>query len=113
MDIEDKLNQHERSIGWIEGKLESLATKEFVRKEVNDAVKTIDAKIDAVDAKIDSKIDALNKDISGQIKELSNKIEKERSWRMKVTGGVSILALVFVAISSLVTTLVSLGIISA
>ena len=106
MDIEDKLNQHERSIGWIEGKLESLATKEFVRKEVNDAVKSIDAKIDA-------KIDALNTDISDQIKELSNKIEKERSWRMKVTGGVSILALVFVAISSLVATLVSLGVISA
>ena len=36
---------------------------------------------------------------------------KERSWRLKVTGGVSILALVLVAISSLVTTLVSLGII--
>ncbi len=106
MDIEDKLNQHERSIGWIEGKLESLATKDFVRKEINDAVKSIDAKIDA-------KIDAQSKDISAQIKELSNKIEKERSWRMKVTGGVSILALVFVAISSLVTTLVSLGIISA
>ena len=101
MDIEDKLNQHERSIGWIEGKLESLATKEFVRKEVNDAVKAIDAKIDAQ-----------SKDISEQIKELSNKIEKERSWRMKVTGGVSILALVFVAISSLVATLVSLGVIS-
>ncbi len=102
MDIEDKLNQHERSIGRIEGKLESLATKEFVRKEVNDAVKTIDAKIDA-----------LNKDISDQIKQLSNNIEKERSWRMKVTGGVSILALVLVAISSLVTALASLGIFTA
>jgi len=67
MDIEDKLNQHERSIGWIEGKLESLATKDFVRKEINDAVKSIDAKIDA-------KIDAQSKDISAQIKELSNKI---------------------------------------
>ena len=102
MDIEDKLNQHERSIGRIEGKLESLATKEFVRKEVNDAVKTIGAKIDA-----------LNKDISDQIKQLSNNIEKERSWRMKVTGGVSILALVLVAISSLVTMLASLGIFTA
>ncbi|MCY4071875.1 MAG: hypothetical protein OXG60_11305, partial [Chloroflexi bacterium] len=85
MDIEDKLNQHERSIGRLEGKLESLATKDFVRKEINDAVKSIDAKIDA-------KIDALNKDISDQIKELSNSIGYERSWRMKVTGGVSILA---------------------
>ncbi len=106
MDIEDKLNQHERSIGWIEGKLESLATKDFVRKEINDAVKSIDAKIDA-------KIDAQTKDIQDKFDQLSDKIEQERSWRMKVTGGVSILALVMVAISSLVTSLVSLGIISA
>ncbi|MCY3797359.1 MAG: hypothetical protein OXG84_06110 [Chloroflexi bacterium] len=105
MDIEDKLNQHERSIGRIEGKLESLATKEFVRKEVNDAVKIIDAKIDA-------KIDRLNDDIGSRFDELSDKIEKERSWRMKITGGASILALLFVAVSTLITTLVSLGVIT-
>ena len=102
MDIEDKLNQHERSIGRIEGTLQSLATKEFVRKEVNEAVKTIDAKIDAQ-----------TKDIRDQIEELSNNIDKERGWRMKVTGGASVLALVLVGISSLVSTLASLGVISA
>ncbi len=102
MDMEDTLNRHERSIGRIEGTLESLATKDFVRKEVNDAVKAID-----------SKIDALSKDIRDQIDGLSNKIDKERSWRMKVTGGASILALILVGISSLISTLTSLGIISA
>ena len=102
MDMEDTLNRHERSIGIIEGTLESLATKDFVRKEVNDAVKAID-----------SKIDALSKDIRDQIDGLSNKIDKERSRRMKVTGGASILALVLVAISSLISTLASLGIISS
>ena len=102
MDMEDMLNRHERSIGIIEGTLESLATKDFVRKEVNDAVKAID-----------SKIDALSKDIRDQIDGLSNKIDKERSWRMKVTGGASILALILVGISSLISTLTSLGIISA
>ena len=101
MDIEDKLNQHERDIGRIEGKLESLATKEFVRKEVNDAVKTIDAKIDKQ-----------TEDIADKFENLSDKIENERRWRMKITGGASILALLFVAISSLITTLVSLGIIT-
>ncbi len=105
MDIEDKLNQHERDIGRIEGKLESLATKDFVRKEVNDAVKTIDAKIDA-------KFDKLTEDIGNRFDELSKKVENERSWRMKITGGASILALVFVAISTLITTLVSLGVIT-
>ncbi len=102
MDIEDKLNQHERSIGRIEGTLQSLATKEFVRKEVNEAVKAIDAKIDAQ-----------TKDIRDQIEELSNNINKERGWTMKVTGGASVLALVLVGISSLVSTLASLGVISA
>ena len=102
MDMEDTLNRHERRIGRIEGTLESLATKDFVRKEVNDAVKAID-----------SKIDALSKDIRDQIDGLSNKIDKERSWRMKVTGGASILALILVGISSLISTLTSLGIISA
>ena len=102
MDIEDKLNQHERSIGRIEGTLQSLATKEFVRKEVNEAVKAIDATIDAQ-----------TKDIRDQIEELSNNIDKERGWRMKVTGGASVFALVLVGISSLVSTLASLGVISA
>lgn len=63
MDIEDKLNQHERSIGRIEGRLESLATKEIVRKEINDAVKLIDAKIDKQ-----------TKDIGDQFQNLSEKI---------------------------------------
>ena len=95
MDIEDKLIQHERSIGRIEGTLESLATKDFVRKEVNDAVRVIDAKIDS------------------QTKDILDRIDKERSWRMRVTGAASILALVLVGISSLISTLATLGIISA
>ena len=101
MDIEDKLNQHERDIGRIEGKLESLATKEFVRKEVSDAVRILDAKIDKQ-----------TEDIAAKIQKLSDIIENERRWRMKITGAASILALLFVAISSLITTLVSLGIIT-
>ena len=100
MDIEGNINRHEcsigRRIGWysgIEGKLESLATKEFVRQEVNEAVKVIDAKIDA------------------QTKDILDKIDQERSWRMRVTGAASIIALVLVGLSSLVSTLATLGII--
>ncbi len=111
MDIEGNINRHEcsigRRIGWysgIEGKLESLATKDFVRQEVNEAVKVIDAKIDA-------KIDAQSNDLSDQIEQLSNKIDQERSWRMRVTGAASIIALVLVGLSSLVSTLATLGII--
>lgn len=101
MDTDEKLTQHERSIGRIEGRLESLATKDFVRKEVNDAVRTIDAKIDKQ-----------TEDIGKRFEQLSEKIEEERSWRMKITGGASILALLFVAISTLITSLVSLGVIT-
>ena len=101
MEIEDKLNQHERAIGQIEGKLEPLATKEFVRKEVSDAVRILDAKIDKQ-----------TEDIADKLQKLSDRIENERRWRMKITGGASILALLFVAVSTLITTLVSLGVIT-
>ena len=112
MDIEDSVNRHERSIGRIEGRLDSLATKDFVRKEVNEARTAIDAKIDT---KIDKQTEDIDKKIEGigdRISDLSDKIDRERSWRMKITGGASVLALVFVAVSTLVTTLVSVGIIS-
>ena len=101
MDIEENLNRHERSIGRIEGRLDSLATKDFVRKEFHDVKLAIDAKIDKQTEVIDKRFT-----------DLSDKIEHERRWRIRITGGASVLALVFVAISSLVTTLVSLGIIS-
>ena len=84
----------------LKARLESLATKEFVRKEINDAVMIIDAKFDK-----------LTKDIGDQFQNLSEKVEHERRWRMRVTGVASILALLFVAISSLLTTLVNLGVI--
>ncbi|MCY4063168.1 MAG: hypothetical protein OXG53_12420 [Chloroflexi bacterium] len=106
MDTDERLAQHERDIGRIEGKLESLATKEFVRKEVADAVRILDAKIDA-------KIDKQTEDIADKFQKLSDKIENERRWRMKITGAASVLALVFVAVSSLISTLVSLGIIAS
>ncbi len=101
MDIEENLNRHERSIGRIEGRLDSLATKDFVRKEVNEARTAIDAKIDKQTEVIDKRF-----------ADLSDKIEHERRWRIRITGGASVLALVFVAVSSLVTTLVSLGVIT-
>lgn len=105
MDIEENLNRHERSIGRIEGRLDSLATKDFVRQEVHDA------RI-AIDAKIDAKFDTLTDRIDKRFTDLSEKIEHERRWRIRITGGASVLALVFVAFSSLITTLVTLGIIS-
>lgn len=105
MDIEDNINRHERSIRRIEGTLDSLATKDFVRKEITEATR-------AIHTKIDTKIDKQTELINQRFTELSDKIERERSWLMKITGGASVLALVFVAISSLIATLVSLGIIS-
>lgn len=90
MDGAERLAQHERSIGVIEGKLESLATKEFVKDEIQKQTKELSDKID----------------------KLSEALEKERSWRMKITGGASLLALLFVGISTLVSVLVNVGIIN-
>ena len=99
MAVEEKINQHERGIGRIEGTLESLATKEFVQKEISEAIKAIDAKIDKQ-----------TKDLGDKTEQLSDKIERERSWRIIITGGASILALVLVAIFTSITTLVTVGI---
>ena len=46
MDGAERLAQHERSIGVIEGKLESLATKEFVKDEIQKQTKELSSKID-------------------------------------------------------------------
>ena len=90
VDVSERLTQHERSIGVIEGKLESLATKEFVKDEIQKQTK----------------------ELSGKIDKLSEALEKERSWRIKITGGASLLALLFVGISTLVSVLVNVGIIN-
>lgn len=90
MDLSERLTQHERSIGVIEGKLESLATKEFVKDEIQKQTK----------------------ELSGKIDELSKALQKERSWRMKIIGGASVLALLFVGISTLVSVLVNVGVIN-
>ena len=71
VDLSERLTQHERSIGVIEGKLESLATKAFVKDEIQKQTK----------------------ELSGKIDELSKALQKERSWRMKIIGGASVLAL--------------------
>ena len=102
MDIEDKLNQHEHSIGRIEGTLQSLATKEFVRKEVNEAVKAIDAKIDAQ-----------TKDIRDQIEELSNNIAKECGWRMKLLAAPAFSRWYWLGYPAWYRHFASLGVISA
>ena len=46
VDMSERLTQHERSIGVIEGKLESLATKEFVKDEIQKQTKELSDKID-------------------------------------------------------------------
>lgn len=46
VDMSERLTQHERSIGVIEGKLESLATKEFVKDEIQKQTKELSGKID-------------------------------------------------------------------
>ena len=89
MDVPERLTQHERSIGIIEGKLEALATKEFVKDEIQKQTKELSDKID----------------------ELTKILEKERSWRMKITGGASVLALIVAALSTLASALVNAGLI--
>ena len=87
--VEERLAEHDRSIGVIEGKLDGLATKAFVKDEIQKQTKELSDKIDA----------------------LAEMLQKERDWRMKVTGVASILSLLFVGITTLAAALINAGII--
>ena len=96
MAVEERLAEHDRSIGVIEGKLDGLATKEFVKDEIQK--QTIE-------------LQKQTRELSDKIDALAEMLQKERDWRMKVTGAASILSLLFVGITTLAAALINAGII--
>ncbi len=46
----DQITRHEREIGELRGKLDALATKEFVRKLVQDQTQELNTKFDGISA---------------------------------------------------------------
>ncbi len=85
MEQSDMLTDHERRISHLEGKLDSLATKELVLqanaellREMNHKFDGINTKFDTVNAKFDGvneKFEAVNGNMQQQTRELSSKID--------------------------------------
>ncbi|MDE2747611.1 MAG: hypothetical protein OXI34_01470 [Chloroflexota bacterium] len=59
----EQVTRHEREIGELRGKLDALATKEFVRTVVNEQTRELNEKFDTINKKFDA-MDQHLKDIS-------------------------------------------------
>lgn len=59
----DQITRHERELGELRGKLDALATKDFVREVVQEQTRDFDRKFEAVNQRLDSmakELQALN-----------------------------------------------------
>lgn len=101
---QDQITRHEREIGELRGKLESLATKEYVREVVQEQTRELktemNQKFDSAFNRLDAKIDAL----SGEIRNLNEK-------QQRITGAADIIKTVLpmlVSIATLIVLIISL-----
>ncbi len=76
MDLQEQLTKHAADIGELKGKLDALATKDFVRRENATLLKDITDKIDK------------------QTRDIQQEINKNREFRTRVTAIGTIIAVV-------------------
>ena len=76
MSDSEQIQRHEREIGELRGKLDALATKEFVREIVHEQTKQLNLKIDATDTRLNQKIDAKFDTIDERLKEISDRQQR-------------------------------------
>ncbi|MCY3977369.1 MAG: hypothetical protein OXG23_04655 [Chloroflexi bacterium] len=88
----EQVTRHEREIGELRGKLDALATKEFVRSVVYEQTSELNMKFDTITAKFDA--------IDDRLKEISERQQRFKGIGQAITFGlpflVSALALVAV-----------------
>lgn len=88
----EQITRHEREIGELRGKLDALATKEFVRSVVHEQTQELNNRFDA----INTKFDAMDK----HLKEISDRQQRFKGIGQALSFGlpflVSALALVAV-----------------
>ncbi len=104
MDTAQTLTDHERRISHLEGKLDSLATKELVLQLNAELLIQIDKKFDAVNSKIDQQTRELRdemkemrgemKEIRGDVQNLDNRINDQDKKYTKLAGAAVAIGLV-------------------
>lgn len=96
MDVQEQLTKHAGEIGELKGKLDALATKEFLRKENAALLKDFNEKID------------------NQTRAIQDEISKNREFRQRMTTIGAVIAVVLsilVALVNAVVGAVSIGLI--
>ncbi len=101
---QDQITRHEREIGELRGKLDSLATKEYVREVVAEQTRELKAelndKFDKGFARLDTKIDLL----SDEIRKLNEK-------QQRITAAADIIKTILpllISIATLIVLIISL-----
>ncbi len=87
----EQIARHEREIGELRGKLDALATKEFVREIVQEQTKELNQKIDAIDSRLNQKIDAKFDAIDTRLKEISDRQQRFKGIGQALTFGLPFL----------------------
>lgn len=96
----DQITRHEREIGELRGKLESLATKEYVREVVQEQTRELKAEMNV---KFDDVIRMIN-DLSGEVRNLNEK-------QHRITGAADIIKTavpLLISIATLIVLIISL-----
>ena len=96
----NQVTRHEREIGELRGKLDSLATKEYVREVVQEQTRELKAELNP-------KFDAIFNKIDGLSSELRNLSEKQQ----RITGAADIIKTalpMLVSIATLIVLIISL-----
>ncbi len=92
MTDKEQITRHEREIGELRGKLDALATKEFVRTVVQEQTQELNKRFDAFNEKFDS--------IDGRLQDISDRQQRFKGIGQAISFGlpflVSALALVAV-----------------
>jgi uncharacterized membrane protein (DUF106 family) len=95
MTVDDQITRHEREIGELRGKLDGLATKDFVRQVVQEQTQQLNTKSDEMRKHNDRKFDA----IAAELKALNDK-------QHRITGAADFLKSALPMLISVVTLIV-------
>ena len=105
MSDQDQLTRHEREIAELRGKLESLATKEFVRSVVQDQTVEMNRRFDAFNAKFDAfnaRFDAVN----AKFDAVNNNLQALNERQFRIIGAADFLKSALPMIISIITLIV-------
>ena len=108
---QDQITRHEREIGELRGKLDSLATKEYVREVVDEQTRELKKEFNAkIDDKFDNVISRLDT-LSGRLDTRSGDVKNLNEQQHRITGAADIIKTavpLLISIATLIVLIISL-----